>query len=213
MKQCLLVLGIFFTLSAQSQDAKDSLLNAMAKETCAELEKKDLSNITMDNAQTELGMVFMPVLMNYSTDIEKVYGGSVTDMDAMQKLMMDLSVKLAMKCPKFMELNMKMMGKGAGSKGNKSPERIEEITQGNVMTATLLSVTPGDITTLNIKDTKGKMMKLYWLEYFENSDILKANPKKYLNKKVSVEFLEKSVYDAARKSYKTIKVITGINLM
>jgi hypothetical protein len=214
MKKYLIVFGIFLTLNAQAQDAKDSLLNAMAKETCAELEKKDLSNVTMENAQTEIGMIFMPVLMNHSTDIEKVYGGSVADMEAMQKLMMDLSMKLSTKCPKFMEMSLKLAGgRGPAPKGSKSPERIEEIVAGDQMNATLITVTPGDITTLNVKDAKGKMVKLYWLEYFENSDILKANPKKYLNKKVTVEYVEKSVYDAARKTYKTIKVITGIDLM
>jgi hypothetical protein len=215
MKKYLIVFGIIFTLGVQAQTAKDSLLTKMSKETCVELEKKDLSNLTMENVQNELGMVLMPVLMNNSESIEKVFGGSVTDMDAMQKLMMELSMKLSMTCPKMREVSMQLAsgGKGPTPKAGKSPERIEEIKEGDAMKATLVAVTPGDITTLNIKDAKGKMIKSYWLEYFENSDILKANPKAYLNKKVMVEFVEKSVYDAARKTYKTIKVITSIDLL
>jgi hypothetical protein len=213
MKKIILFAGVFIALTSNAQTAKDSLLTKMSKEVCAELEKKDVSNITMDNAQSEIGMLLMPAIMNHSSEIEGVYG-SVNDMDAMQKLMMDFGMKLTLKCPKFAEISMKMasgMG-GAEPKKGKSPERTVEIKEGDDITATLLSITPGDITTLSIKDAKGKMIKLYWLEYFENADLLKANPKRYLNKKVNITYIEKSVFNAAKKDYKTIKVITAIDL-
>ena len=70
----------------------------------------------------------------------------------------------------------------------------------------------GDITTLSISESQGKSTKFYWLEYFDNADELKTSPKKYINKKVTVNYTEKSVYDFVRKNYKTIKIITSIDL-
>ncbi len=213
MKKLLFLFGVIITLNANAQMTKDSLLKAMSNEVCAEVNKKDVSNITADNAQQELGMLFMPVIMNHSSDIESLFGG-VNDMDAMQKLMMDLGLKLTLTCPKFAEVSMKMAGSMGEPKKGKSPERILEIKEeGDVLKGTLLSITPGDITTLNVKDAKGKTLKLYWLEYFENADLLKANNKRYLNKKVNVTYIEKSIFDAAKKDYKTIKVITALDLL
>jgi hypothetical protein len=211
MKKIILLASLFVVLISNAQTAKDTLLNKMSKEACVEMDKKDVSNITAENAQSEIGMLLMPVIMNHSSEIESLYGG-VNDMDGMQKLMMDLGMKLSLKCPKFMEISMKIAGGMPEKKKSKSPEKIEEIKEGDNITATLISITPGDITTLNIKDTKGKMLKIYWLEYFENADLFKANPKRYLTKKVIINYIEKSIYDAAKKDYKTIKVITGIDL-
>ncbi len=211
MKKLLFLFGVTLALNANAQMTKDSLLKAMSKEICAEINKKDVSNINADNAQQELGMLFMPVIMNHSSDIESVFG-SVNDMDAMQKLMIDLGMKLTLTCPKFAEVSMKMAGSMGEPKKEKIAARTVEINEGDELKGTLLSIAPGDITTLSVKDTKGKTIKLYWLEYFENADLLKANNKRYLNKKVNITYIEKSIYDAAKKDYKTIKVITAIDL-
>ena len=211
MKKILFVLTLITSLSANAQMSKDSLLSIMAKEACADIEKKDLSKIDKKNLDTEIGMMLMPTFMNHASEIEQVYGGNISDASAMQKMGMDLGMKLTQKCPKFLDFYMAM----ASKKGNPVDDKFEPANKTKTtetMVATLVSVTPGDITTLMVKDKMGKTVKLYWLEYFENADTLTTNNKKYLNKKVLVDYMEQSVYDAVKKTYKTIKVITGIDL-
>jgi hypothetical protein len=212
MKKIILAVAVLFTISAKAQITKDSLLKVMSKEACEDLNKKDLSKVDASNIESEFSMILMPTLMSHTAEIESVYGGGMTDEATMKKLGTDLSLKLAFSCPKFMELSMKMMGKKPVTNTKKNPERTEEISAENETLGTLLTVNAGDISTLSIKDGKGKIVKFYWLEYFENADVLLANNRKYLNKKVRINYTEKFVFDAAKKDYKAIKVITSIDL-
>ncbi len=213
MRKILTLIAIVCCFATNAQITKDSLLKVMTTEACEELNKKDLSKIDAKNLESEMGMLLAPAMMGHLEDIERIYGGGMTDQDAMKKMGMDLGMRLATKCPKFMELSMQAMSSGNKSalpkaKINEAPSANEEAS----ISGTLLAVNAGDITTLSIAENKGKTTKLYWLEYFDNADDLKTNSKKYLNKKVTVNYTEKSVYDFVRKNYKTIKVITSIDV-
>jgi hypothetical protein len=213
MKKILTLIAIIFWFAADAQITKDSLLKVMTNEACEELNKKDLTKIDAKNLEAEMGMLLAPAMMSHLEDIERIYGGDMTDQDAMKKMGTDLGMRLATKCPKFMELSMQAM-----SSGNKSFEskikKLDTPTDNSeaTLSGTLMAVNAGDITTLSISESKGKTTKVYWLEYFDNADELKTNNKKYLNKKVNVGYTEKSVYDFVRKNYKIIKVITSIDL-
>jgi hypothetical protein len=213
MKKILTLIAIITCFTAKAQITKDSLLKVMTTEACEELNKKDLTKIDAKNLESEMGMLLAPAMMSHLEDIERIYGGGITDQDAMKKMGMDLGMKLATKCPKFMELSMQAMSGGNKSMGAKTKKL--EASSNNVeasVSGTLVTVNAGDITTLSVSESKGKTTKFYWLEYFENADDLKTNSKKYINKKVTVSYTEKSVYDFVRKNYKTIKVITSIDL-
>lgn len=213
MKKILTLVAILNCFAAEAQMSKDSLIQIMTKEACEELNNKDLSNINGKNFEAEIGMLLVPTMMNHLDDIERIYGGGMEDQEAMKKMGADLGMRLTIKCPKFMEMTMSALKGGKNPiepNSNKSAPKVEFAEES--MSGTLLTVNAGDITTLSISQAKWKVTKLYWLEYFENADELKANNKKYLNKKVTVSYTEKSVYDFVRKNYKTIKVITGINL-
>ncbi len=212
MKKILTLIAIITCFTTNAQITKDSLLKVMSNEACEEFAKKDFTTIDKKNLETEMGMLLAPAMMTHLDDIERLYGGGMTDPDAMRKMGMDLSMKLASTCPKFIEFSMKMAGK-SGEDGSKVKKENTLDNNGEaILKGTLLSVNAGDITTLSVSDGKGKTTKLYWLEYFDNADKIIANNKKYLNKKVTVGYTEKSVYDFVRKNYKTIKVITSIDL-
>jgi hypothetical protein len=213
MRKTLTLIAIVCCFDTNAQITKDSLLKVMTTEACEELNKKDLTKIDAKNLESEMGMLLAPAMMSHLEDIERIYGGGMTDQDAMKKMGMDLGMKLATKCPKFMELSMQAMGGGNQSLEAKIKKINPSSNNGETsVNGTLLTVNAGDITTLSISETKGKTTKLYWLEYFDNADDLKTNSKKYLNKKVTIGYSEKSVYDFVRKNYKTIKVISSIDL-
>lgn len=212
MKKILTLVAIIACFTTKAQITKDSLLKVMSNEACEEFAKKDFSTIDKKNLETEMGMLLAPAMMSHLDDIERIYGGGMTDPDAMRKMGMDLSMKLASTCPKFIEFSMKMAGKSKEDNSKVKNENTSDVNGEAIINGTLLSINPGDITTLSLSDGKGKTAKLYWLEYFDNADVLRTNGKKYLNKKVTVNYTEKSVYDFVRKNYKTIKVVTSIDL-
>ena len=131
MKKICTLIAIVCCLAAKAQITKDSLLKVMTTEACEELGKKDLSKIDAKNLESEMGMLLAPTMMNHVEDIERIYGGGLTDQEAMKKMGMDLGMRLATKCPKFMEISMQAMGAGNKSLEGKikkiEPEEIWKI--------------------------------------------------------------------------------------
>jgi hypothetical protein len=216
MKKMFTLLVIVISVNANAQITKDSLLKVMSSEACEELSKKDLSKVDPKNLESEIGMLLSPTMMSHLDDIERIYGGGMQDQDAMKKMGMDLGMRLATSCPKFIEISMQAANGDEKIKKaieNKMKSKKEMMgNEASSINGTLLSVNPGDIVTLTLSDSKGKITKFYWLESFENGDIFIANNKKHIGKKVTINYIEKSVYDFVKKGYKKIKVITGINL-
>ncbi len=214
MKYRIIFIALILTSSIKAQMiSKDSLLTAMSNEVCKGLEKKDLSKMDKSNMQMEMSMMMMPAFTKYMKEIKEYYG-NITDQNVTQKLGMEIGLKLMDgSCPKFMEFAMAMAGNMEEDKVIRKDAKASLNMDENIsLKGTLVTINQGDITTLSIKDAKGKLQKLYWLEYFENADEIKDASKKYINKKIIASYTEKDVYDAAKKTYKTIKVLTGVEL-
>ncbi len=216
MKKIITILLTICSINLFAQTAKDSLLKVMSNEVCDEFNKKDISTFKGENVEKELGMLMMPSIMNHISAIETIYGGGVDDEKAMNKLGMDLGMRLVGNCPKFMEFSVDMAQKAKDEKKryNKTDAdaviTTKKVEVEESISGIILVINPADITSINFKTTNGKVEKFYWLSSFENAEKLATNPAKYLNKKASISFIENSVYDAAKKTYKKIKVITGI---
>ncbi len=232
MKSILLFLSLITVINVTAQITKDSLHKKMIKEVCAEITKKDLSKLNKDNMQTELSMMMMPAFMNNMNEIETVYGGGIADKKVMSKLGQELGMKLAFECPAFMTFAIKMTQDKDMAKlmtGNDDKKVIEEdeespkviytppvvtskskvILETTAVSGKLLAINQGDITTISVKGADGKTEKLYWLEYFENAEAFQKNIPSLINKSVKFSYKAIDVYNAAKKEYKYIMVITG----
>ncbi len=231
MKTLNLTIYIFLISNINAQITKDSLLTKMANEACIEIKKKDLTKIDKSKFETEVGMLLMPTFTKNMKEIQEVYGNSVMTAEGMQNVGEELGIKLVTNCPEFMKLSLDLMSDPDASKKildkkdlfskkdaavsgtttNYTPPTIsKEDTEPSK--GTMLSLTPGTFSTINIKNKQGKVENLYWFEYFENADYFKNNISKFTNKKINYTYEEKDIYDAAKKNYKTIKVITSIAL-
>jgi hypothetical protein len=74
----------------------------------------------------------------------------------------------------------------------------------------LVKVVSGDFTHLQIEDLKGKVERVWWLEYFDGSNKLMTDPQGQLNKLIKVNYVEREMFNSTLKDYVKIKVITGI---
>jgi hypothetical protein len=194
------------TVSSQAQNSKDSLMKLVTKDVCDELGTKNLTGKSMDELQMEFSLAFMPALMKHKDALEKELGGDVTDKAGMEKMGQEIGMRLVTECPAFLKI-MGSMDPAAMEKPTRSPVAMS----GTTIKGTLLKVVPGELTHLLIKDTKGKTVKVWWMDYFDGSDDMADNPQKMTNKKVTVNYTEKEVYSAALKDYVKIKVATGVS--
>jgi hypothetical protein len=193
-------------MGSQAQNSKDSLMKLVTKDVCDELGTKNLTGKGMDELQMEIGMAFMPALMKHKDALEKVMGGNVNDKEGMEKLAQEIGMRLITECPAF----LKIMS-GVDMNTMDKPAKLPIAMNGAVIKGTLVKIVPGELTHLLIKDSKGKMVKVWWMDYFDGSDDMADNPQKMINKKVTVNYTEKEVYSATLKDYIKIKVATGVS--
>lgn len=203
----MIVVGIMVAaITGQAQNSKDSLMKLVTKDVCDELSTKNLSGKNMDEMQMEIGLAFMPALMKHKEALEKEIGGDVTGKDGMEKMGQEIGMRLVTECPAFLKLMSSMDPSAMGK-----PDVIRTTVGSASIKGTLVKVVPGELTHLLVKDSKGKTVKIWWMDYFDGSDDMADNPQKIINKKVTVDYTEKEVYSAALKQYIKIKVATGIS--
>jgi hypothetical protein len=192
---------------AKAQKAKDSLMKLVSKEVCEEISAKDLTGKTMDDMQMELSMAFMPVLMRHKDALEKELGVGVISKEGMEKLGQEIGMGLVLECPAFMKVMSASMESGNKPSGKTAP--FSDAPESSIG-GTLVKLVPGELTHLLLKDTKGKLVKIWWMDHFEGADDMIDQPQRMLNKKVNIRYTEKEVYSAALKQYVKIKIATGI---
>lgn len=197
---------LLISVAAHAQMSKDSLMKIMAKETCAEISKKDLAGKSMDELEMELGLAMLPVVAKYQEELKTIFGFDMEDPKSMEGMGREVGMQLAKDCPAFLKMFMS------------NPEAMKEITGKDknvpavsIINGTLLKVVNGDFTYIQVKDGSGKIEKLWWMEYFEGSNKLINELDKQLNKPVRVSYIEKEIYNSTLKDYMKLKIITGMN--
>lgn len=195
--------GIGFLLASTSlfaQRVDDALLKQVTSETCDELGKVDFSQKTPNEVKLSLGLSLMKVVGQHQTEL-KAFGVSPTDPRSLEGLGVDVGMRLATECPVFLNAL------------TSNPNTIEELVNrgsGGTISGTLLKIVGGEFTCLQIADAKGKIEKVWWMEYFNGSNRLLVDAKSYLNRPVKISYTEKEIYNSTLNDYVKIKVITGI---
>jgi hypothetical protein len=202
----LIFLGLtFVTLSTPlfAQTTKDAVVKLISRETCDELSKADFSSKTTEEFKISLGLALVKVVAQHQAEL-KTFGVTVSDPQSLEKIGNDVGVQLVTSCPPFLAAL------------TENPNTVKELLEddkgapGGSISGKLLKVVTGDFTHLQIEDGKGKVERLWWLEYFEGSNKLLIDPQGQLNKVIKVNYVEKEMFNSTLKDYVKVKVITSI---
>jgi hypothetical protein len=173
----------------------------MAREACDEFSKVDFSNKSTEDLKMTLGFALLNSAGRHQAELKNV-GIDAFDKQSMEKLGEQIGARLALECPGFL------------SAMTQKPERLQEIVSGKEVTGSisgkLLKIVPGDFTYLQVEDTKGKIEKLWWMEYFDGSTKLVTDPQNRLSKAIKVTYVEREMFNSTLSDYVKIKVIRKI---
>ena len=188
---------------------KDSLIVLMAKDVCIELNKLVDEKKSTSNLESDMGMAMIPAFGKYMTEIMQIYGFNKMNEENWGIVGEAIGGELAKSCPTIFTLlgrNPEATSDLMNGRSNNSP------TNSVLLEGTIEKITNTELSYIEVKSSKGKIEKLYWLEYFEGSNDLINSPNKLLQKPVKITFVEKEIYKSSLKEYIKIKVIAGIQL-
>ncbi|HRJ30121.1 MAG TPA: hypothetical protein PLV21_17940 [Cyclobacteriaceae bacterium] len=189
MKNIILLLGVF--IFPVLLFAQDDVHKIVANETCACIQKKDLSKIK-DRSEIEMlmGLCMLESAGRQNLDVD------LSDQAAMHKFGEKVGVQMALICPEVFASLFKNSG-------------ADEPT---MLSGQVKSVDVGEFVYINFKEDSGKEHRLIWTRYFPGSDEFMDNPKKLAGKKIRVAFTGTEFYSPKSKAYFIAKEITELQL-
>ncbi|MEP6674188.1 MAG: hypothetical protein ABJA78_03510 [Ferruginibacter sp.] len=208
MKKNIIISVLFvsfaFITNAQTGTPKDSLMKQMSKEVCEEMSKGDTTAPqSMDELQMKLSQAFAPLLSKYMDQLQAL-NIDISSPEEMESLGREIGIRLVASCPMF----YKFLSTNSGALKQFSKERSAPAK--STVNGVLLKIVPGDFSYLQVKTKANKIEKIWWMEYFEGSNVLTEKPASLLNKNVTITYVEKEIYNSTLKDYVKVKVAVAI---
>jgi hypothetical protein len=181
-----------------AQTAGEGLTKEVTKEACAELSKLDFSKQTADELKVSLGLALVKVMGQHEGKLKSA-GINTSDPKSLEKLAMDVGMRLVTDCPAFYDAL------------SKNPSTVRDLAlseSSGRISGKLLKVVGGEFTHLQIEDSSGKIEKLWWMGYFNGSNALLVNPQSQLNRSFRFTYVEREIFNSTLNDYVKVKVIT-----
>ena len=193
--------SLMMSTSLFAQGTNDGLTSQITKETCDELSQRDFSRTNPDEMKMLLGLALIKVMGKHQGELSAI-GVSPSDPKSVEKLATSVGMQLVAECPTFLDAL------------TRNPNAITGLarkeTSAGTISGTLVKVVEGEFTHLQVEDANGRIEKLWWMEYFNGSNILLADAHGQLNKPIKVNYVEREIFNSTLRDYVKVKVITSI---
>lgn len=186
-------LFVFTLFTHQLYAQTNEQLESMAKLTCECVNGKNLDLKNRKEVEMQLGLCLLEAAGKNNINFE-------SGTEEIEPLAEKVGLKMATKCPAIFV-----------SFANTNEDTQEQPTSFEV-SGKVKSVELTELGTLVLKEDSGKEHRLLWISYFNGSDDFVSDPKKLINKSVTVSYEMTDIYFPKTKSYITSKLIIGLKV-
>jgi hypothetical protein len=217
MKKTLLTLLMICPLFLWAQ--ADKYTKKAAEQTCDCLSKKDIKSIKKSSDATAIiGQCF--VAGDFMANFDKIAAENKIDAskgmnaESGRQVGEKVGVKLAeIGCSSYMQLIKIYMNEESKNNPNDKTEAVSSQNENAAFSVdylTLLRIEKTDnLNFLIFKDSKGKEIKIWWLEYFKGAEKLKE--KDVVGKQLKCTIIEKEFYNPKIEDYVKVKIIKELD--
>lgn len=185
---------LFFMLfvPATGWSQTDDQLEELAASTCQCITAKNIDKNDRNALQAQLGICMLEAAGKLNIKFD---GWS---QDEFRQMGEKVGLRMAMKCPSIFE-----------SFANQAIQESEGETE---LKGRIKAVELNDPTTLVLREESGKEHRLLWINYFAGSDDFAGDPKKLVNRTVTVQYQVSEIYFSKSKGYLASKVLTKLTV-
>jgi hypothetical protein len=192
---------LLFAASPMFASAQKTLAQRMTADFCKELDNQDIDKWN-EQTMEKIGLAMIPIATKYADEIKKEYGLEMKTQTDFEQFGRIIGAEAAISCPKFQKLMENMVN-----------SKVEEAKSTASLDGTFLGLdTSGSFACLKVKDADGREQKIWWFEHFDGSETLVKTPSALNNKKVTVVYVEREVYEPKLKDYVKIKVASSLKM-
>jgi len=196
-----------------AQSDEKALMDKLCSEACQKIEKVDIKS--KDDASTievKLGTAFLPVIQDHQAEIKRVWNLDINNPGEAQKIGEKLGQSLVFTCPRFQEITGMLMQKDPNLMSDvkdRLADRNTAAPASQQVTGTIAKIEGQDVASVFVNTDDGETVKLLWLDDFEGSSFLTNG--NYSGKKFQFSYIKRLIYQPQSKSYKEVKVISGLS--
>jgi len=208
-----LIIFLIACFAVKAQNDQDSSIKKTAVSICNCLEKNHAGEA---KDQAEMQSIFLQCMLDSaaSTMSEIVMNAPNGDYQkASTEVAQKIALELAkMNCKPFMQMSLKFsQGGGSISMGDLENNKGDESVKSSDGVVT--KVDEKDFLYITVKTTAGREMTLIYLDYVDNSDDwIKDAAKKLKDKKVTVQWVEREVYNPKLKDFTNVKELKELRI-
>ncbi|MGD1843546.1 MAG: hypothetical protein ACFB0B_22035 [Thermonemataceae bacterium] len=196
----LLIIGGLLGIISQGVAQESSFTERMSKETCECITNK-VETTKEINAENVMQDCMTAFVMENMADFAKEYGDALNDQDQVQKLGLELGMKLMQECPAFMQVAVQ-----SRSGLDYTTERNSNRTKGSFTKLTKDAYPYIEVLT------EGNTEKFYVVDEFEGYENVMYKSKELSNKNITLLWENRSIWMPKAKAFEEVKVLTKVTV-
>jgi len=204
-----LITFLVVCFAVKAQNDKDTSVKKVAVSICNCLEKNHLENA---KDQAEMQSIFLQCMLDSAASVmgDLATNGNGDFQQAGQEFGQKIAMELVkMGCKPFMQMSMKLAQGGSISLGNE--DKVDESVKS--ADGVVTKVDEKDFLYITVKTTAGREITTIYLDYIDNSDDwVKDAATKLKDKKVTVQYVEKEVYNPKLKDFSNVKELKELRI-
>lgn len=191
------LIALFLAVLPITAIAQKTLGQRMADDFCKELDKRNISEVWDESSMEKIGLAMMPLATKYADEFKKEYGIELKTQKDFDEFGRVVGEEAGKSCPKFQKMMENMMS-----------SKVEEVKSTTSLDGTFIGLdASGSFAFFKVKGADGREQKIWWFEHFNGAELLNNTLN---NKKVTVVYVEREVYEPKLKDYVKIKVAAGL---
>ena len=207
-----LITFLVVCVAVKAQNDKDTSVKKVAVSICNCLEKNHVENA---KDQAEMQSIFLQCMLDSAASVMGELATNANNGDlqeASQEFAQKVALELVkMNCKPFMQMSMKL-AQGSGGIALRNNENKEEESLKSA-DGVVTKVDERDFLYITVKTTAGREITLIYLDYVDNSDDwVKNAATKLKDKKVTVQYVEKEVYNPKLKDFSDVKELKELRI-
>ena len=172
----------------------------MADDFCKELDKQGVPDKWDESSMEKISFAMMPVATKYAEEFKKEYKVELKTQKDFDEFGRVVGEEAGKHCPKFKKMMESMMS-----------TKVEEVKSTASLDGTFTGFdASGSFAFFKVKGADGREQKIWWFEHFSGAEQVNNA---LTNKKVTVVYVEREVYEPKLKDYVKIKVAAGLKAL
>ena len=195
--------ALFLLVAIVGLQAQDGIVDKVSAETCTCMSEKDLTDISVEAFEQEIGLCLMNIAAKYNAEL-KAAGYDISDQNSVSKLGEQVGQQIAFNCPDVFQKMMELYGQEESTQ-----TQVRQLARYRGTFVNMQAM--GPFVVLTLQDADGSQNTFLWLEYFPGSEMFLQGTDSLKDLMLTVTYETRELFQAETGDYQAFQVINRVD--